>query len=150
MASCYVLCLTKESVNTATLVHAPVCVCACVPSGGLSDTSALEISSGGGSGLNSDPDRSPDFEKPWAIMFQLCKSTPTEVSWQNKISKNFVLTFAWISGWFPCRCRFRFVVFLPAISAPHGLHKVLFVLISNVKLTRISSLLFLPAVAISL
>ncbi len=46
-----------------------------------------------------------------AIMFQLCKSTPTEVSWQNKISKNVVLTFAWISGWFPCRCRFRFVVF---------------------------------------
>ncbi len=25
-----VLCLTKESVNTATLVHAPVCVCVCV------------------------------------------------------------------------------------------------------------------------
>ncbi len=86
------LCLTKESVNTATLVHAPVCVCVRVPSGGLSDTSALEISSGGGSGLNSLPVRirSPDFEKPWAIMFQLCKSTPTEVSWQNKISKNFV------------------------------------------------------------
>ncbi len=30
VASCYVLCLTKESVNTATLVHAPVCVRACV------------------------------------------------------------------------------------------------------------------------
>ncbi len=28
IACCYVLCLTKESVNTATLVHAPVCVCA--------------------------------------------------------------------------------------------------------------------------
>ncbi len=53
-----VLCLTKESVITATLVHAPVCVCVCVPRtprGGLSDTSALEISSGGGSGLNSLP-----------------------------------------------------------------------------------------------
>ncbi len=32
VASCYALCLTKESVNTATLVHAPACVrvCACV------------------------------------------------------------------------------------------------------------------------
>ncbi len=30
VASCYVLCLTKESVITATLVHAPVCVCVCV------------------------------------------------------------------------------------------------------------------------
>ncbi len=29
-ASCYALCLTKESVNTATLVHARACVCACV------------------------------------------------------------------------------------------------------------------------
>ncbi len=28
-ASCNVLCLTKESVNTATLVHVPVCVCVC-------------------------------------------------------------------------------------------------------------------------
>ncbi len=27
VASCYALCLTKESVNTATLVHAPACVC---------------------------------------------------------------------------------------------------------------------------
>ncbi len=53
VASCYVLCLTKESVITATLVHAPVCVCVCVcaprtPHGG---PSALEISSGGGSGF---------------------------------------------------------------------------------------------------
>ncbi len=30
VASCYALCLTKESVNTATLVHAPACVCVCV------------------------------------------------------------------------------------------------------------------------
>ncbi len=52
------LCLTKESVITATLVHAPGCVCAPrAPHGGLSDTSALEISSGGGSGLNSLPVR---------------------------------------------------------------------------------------------
>ncbi len=52
VASCYALCLTKELVNTATLVHAPavcvyvcVCACACVCAthGGLSDTSALEI-----------------------------------------------------------------------------------------------------------
>ncbi len=68
------LCLTKESVITATLVHAPMCVCVCVPRtphGGLSDTSALEISSGGGSRLNSLPVRirtgvrtlrSPDLE----------------------------------------------------------------------------------------
>ncbi len=49
VASCYALCLTKESVNTATLVHAPVCVC--VTHGGLSDTSALEIRSRGGSGV---------------------------------------------------------------------------------------------------
>ncbi len=37
-----------------------MCVCVCVPRaphGGLSDTSALEISSGGGSGLNSLPVR---------------------------------------------------------------------------------------------
>ncbi len=27
VASCYVLCLTKESLNTATLVHVSVCVC---------------------------------------------------------------------------------------------------------------------------
>ncbi len=54
VASCYVLCLTKESVISATLVHAPVCVCVPrTPRGGLSDTSALEISSGGGSVLNS-------------------------------------------------------------------------------------------------
>ncbi len=59
------LCLTKESVNTATLVHAPVCVCAPrPPRGGLSDTSALEISSGGGSGFNS---LLVDFDKPWPI-----------------------------------------------------------------------------------
>ncbi len=30
VASCYALCLTKESVNTATLVHARVCVRVCV------------------------------------------------------------------------------------------------------------------------
>ncbi len=42
------LCLTKESVNTATLVNAAVRT----PHGGLSDTSVLEIPSGGGSGLN--------------------------------------------------------------------------------------------------
>ncbi len=49
-----------KSVITPTLVHAPECVCVCVPRmphGGLSDTSALEIQSGGGSGLNSLPVR---------------------------------------------------------------------------------------------
>ncbi len=54
---------------------APMCVCVCVcvpcaPHGGLSDTSALEISSGGGSGLNSLPVRSPDFEKPWSRQYK--------------------------------------------------------------------------------
>ncbi len=29
VASCYALCLTKESVSTAALVHAPACVCVC-------------------------------------------------------------------------------------------------------------------------
>ncbi len=143
VASCYVLCLTKESVITATLVHAPVCVCVCVCAcacvcvcvcvracvcvcvcvcacvsvcvclcvcvcvsvcvcvcvcvrargvcvcvhacvrvcvracvracvGGLSDMSTLEISSGGGSGLNSLPVRirtlrSPAIEEPFSV-----------------------------------------------------------------------------------
>ncbi len=43
------------------------CVCVCATHGGLSDTSALEIRSRGGSGFNSLPVRSPDFEKRWAI-----------------------------------------------------------------------------------
>ncbi len=57
VANCYVLCLTKESVITATLVHVRVCACvrarvcvcvcaSCTPHGVLSDTSVLEISSG--------------------------------------------------------------------------------------------------------
>ncbi len=44
--------------NTGSCIYVCVCVCVCVsctPHGGLSDTSALEISSGGGSGLNSLP-----------------------------------------------------------------------------------------------
>ncbi len=77
VASCYALCLTKESVNTATLVNAPACVCvcvrACVPrTEVLSDTSALEIRSRGGSGFNSLPVRSRDFEKRWAIPLSAC------------------------------------------------------------------------------
>ncbi len=109
VASCYVLCLTKESVNTATLVHAPVCVCVCAcvcvcvcvcvcacvcvcvrvcvrvcvcvcvcvprtPRGGPSDTSALEISCGGGSGLNSlwvRTLRSPDLNECFARLLWL-------------------------------------------------------------------------------
>ncbi len=68
VASCYALCLTKESVNTATLVHAPACVRACVcVCHAWSDTSALEIRSRGGSGFNSLPVWSPDFEKSWSI-----------------------------------------------------------------------------------
>ncbi len=72
VASCYALCLTKETVKTATLVHAPACVCVCATHGGLSDTSALEIRSRGGSGFNSLPVRSPDFEKRWAIPLSAC------------------------------------------------------------------------------
>ncbi len=57
VASCYVLCLTKESVNTATLVNAPVCVCVCVRHARRTEVWVirvrLKISSGGGSGLNS-------------------------------------------------------------------------------------------------
>ncbi len=94
VASCYVLCLTKESVNTATLIHAPVCVCVCVcaprtPHGG---PSALEISSGGGSGLNSLPVRirtgvrtlrSPALVYPlkvwgWQYMFSKWISSPPQ------------------------------------------------------------------------
>ncbi len=94
VASCYVLCLTKESVNTATLIHAPVCVCVCVcaprtPHGG---PSALEISSGGGSGLNSLPVRirtgvrtlrSPALVDPlkvwgWQYMFSKLISSPPQ------------------------------------------------------------------------
>ncbi len=72
------LCLTKESVITATLVHAPVRVCVCVcaprtPHGGLSDTSALEISSGGGSGFNSLPVRSPDLRSP-GVVYNVAKA----------------------------------------------------------------------------
>ncbi len=67
VASCYALCLTKESVNTATMVHAPACVCA--THGGLS---ALEIRSRSGSEFNSLPVRSPDFEKRWAIPLSAC------------------------------------------------------------------------------
>ncbi len=69
VASCYALCLTKESVNTATLVHSPACVCVCHA---RSDTSALEIQSRGGSGFNSLPVQSLDFEKLWAIPLSAC------------------------------------------------------------------------------
>ncbi len=72
---------TTQSVNTAVLVracvyvcvHACACVCVCVcvcvrhARRSLSDMSALEIWSRGGSGFNSLPVRSPDFEKCWAI-----------------------------------------------------------------------------------
>ncbi len=99
VASCYALCLTKESVNTATLVHAPACVrvcvcvracvhayaCVCATHGGLSDTSALEIRSRGGSGFNSLPVRSPDFEKRWAIPLSACWSRFVYLClWENK------------------------------------------------------------------
>ncbi len=86
------LCLTKESVITATLVHAPVCVCVCVwvcvcaprpPRGGLSDTSALEISSGGGSGFNSLP---VDFEKPWNSVRARCTGQMETLEWIRDVS----------------------------------------------------------------
>ncbi len=46
------------------------CACVCATHGGLSDTSALEIRSRGGSGFNSLPVRSPDFEKPGLYRYQ--------------------------------------------------------------------------------
>ncbi len=54
-------------VRACACVCVCVCVCVCATHGGLSDTSALEIRSRGGSGFNSLPVRSPDFEKRWAI-----------------------------------------------------------------------------------
>ncbi len=88
VASCYALCLTKESVNTAALVHAPACVCACVcvcaTHEGLSDTSALEIRSRGWSGFNSLLVQSPDFEKRWAIQLSACWSRFVSLClWEN-------------------------------------------------------------------
>ncbi len=86
VASCYAFCLTKESVNTATLVHARVCVFVrvCATHGGLSDTSALEIRSRGGSGFNSLPVRSLDFEKRWAIPLSACWSRYVSLClWEN-------------------------------------------------------------------
>ncbi len=69
VASCYVLCLTKESVNTATLIHAPVCVCVCVRATHTARRSEcawnikwrrvrIEFPP------SPDSDRSLDFEKP--------------------------------------------------------------------------------------
>ncbi len=90
------LCLTKESVNTATLVHAPVCVRVCVCRAEVW-VIRVRLKYQVEAGPDWIPSRSGSggFEKPWAIMFQLCKSTPTEVSWQNKISKNFVCFYQW-------------------------------------------------------
>ncbi len=71
VASFYVLCLTKESVITATLVHAPVCVCVCATHTARRSEwyecawnikwrwVRIEFPPG------PDPDRSSDFEKPW-------------------------------------------------------------------------------------
>ncbi len=50
------------------------CACVCATHGGLSDTSALEIRSRGGSGFNSLLVRSLDFEKCWAIPLSACWS----------------------------------------------------------------------------
>ncbi len=50
------------------------CACVCATHGGLSDTSALEIRSPGGSEFNSLPVRSLDFEKCWAIPLSACWS----------------------------------------------------------------------------
>ncbi len=67
-------------VRACVCVHACVCacvhacVCVCATHGGLSDTSALEIRSRGGSGFNSLPVRRLDFEKRWAISLSACWS----------------------------------------------------------------------------
>ncbi len=57
---CYVLCLTKESVITATLVHAPVCVCVCV----CVRVWVIRVR------LKYQVEAGPDFEKPWSIITQ--------------------------------------------------------------------------------
>ncbi len=59
--------------NVVFKVFQCVCVCVCVCHA-RSDTSALEIRSRGGSGFNSLPVRSPDFEKRWAIPLSACWS----------------------------------------------------------------------------
>lgn len=53
--------------------------------------------------------------------------------------------FDMVSGWLVCKCRFKFVVFLPVIVASHGLQTVL---TSNVKCVDMSVLLFLRSVVI--
>ncbi len=61
-----------------------VCACACATHGGLSDTSVSEIRSRGGSGFNSLPVRSPDFEKCWAIPLSACWSRFVSLClWEN-------------------------------------------------------------------
>ncbi len=60
------------------------CACVCATHGGLSDTSALEIRSRGGSGFNSLQVRSPDFEKRWAIPLSTCWSRFVSLClWEN-------------------------------------------------------------------
>ncbi len=85
VASCY--CLTKESVITATLVHTPMCVCVPrAPHGGLSDTSALEISSGGGSGLNSLPIRIRTLRSPVLESGGRVEKLIAQVAWSPVLS----------------------------------------------------------------
>ncbi len=65
-----------------------VCVCVCVWGGGgcapgLSDTSALEISSGGGSGFNFLP---VDFEKPWNSVRARCTGQMETLEWIRDVS----------------------------------------------------------------
>ncbi len=70
VASCYVLCLTKESVITATLVYAPVSVCATHTTRRSEwyecawNTKWRRVRIEFPPGPYSD--RSPDFEKPWS------------------------------------------------------------------------------------
>ncbi len=70
VASCYVLCLTKESIITATLVHAPhVCVCVCHAH--RTEVWVIRVRLKYEVEVGPDWIPIPDFEKPWSIPLRL-------------------------------------------------------------------------------
>ncbi len=88
---CVCVCVCVCAVRVCVCVCA-VRVCVCVPRaphGGLSDTSALEISSGGGSGLNSLPVRIRTSISPDLVDSSRCQQTskksfvPAGVLWHR-------------------------------------------------------------------
>ncbi len=86
VASCYALCLTKESVNTATLVHACVCVRVRVPRTEVWVIRVrLKYEVEAGPDLIPSRSGSPDFEKRWAIPLSACWSRFISLClWENK------------------------------------------------------------------